>query len=96
MLTILFKTPLEITQDLGLRAKEARLAEGFTRETLAERSGVPASTIKRFETTGEIGTAAMIDIAIALGMTEGIEKLFEEKPIVNIHKIPPKRKRGVK
>lgn len=95
MLSILIKPPADILIDLGQRAKEARLALGLTRKTLGERSGVPEATIKRFETTGLIGTAALIDLANALDMLQGLDSLFEPKPLRSTREIASsKRKRG--
>ena len=95
MLSILLKSPSEILIAIGERAKEARLALGFTRKTLAVRSGVPEPTIKRFETTGLIGTEALVNIAMALDMTLGLDSLFEAKPVQTIEQaMSKKRRRG--
>ncbi len=96
MLSILLKSPLEILKDLGARAKDARLALGLTRKTLSVRSGVPEPTIKRFETTGLIGTEALVNIAMALDMALGLDCLFEAKPIQSIEEaLSKKRRRGI-
>ena len=95
MLSISIKAPADILTDLGRRAKEARLALGWTRGTLAERSGVPEATIKRFETCGQIGTAALVDLAIALDGVVAFEHLFAPMPIQSVSEITHrKRKRG--
>jgi transcriptional regulator with XRE-family HTH domain len=95
MLSIMLLPPADILAAIGQRAKDARLALGLTRKTLAERSGVPEPTIKRFETTGYIGTAAMVQIAIALDMAMDLEGLFFPKPIRSVKDISKKRQRGV-
>jgi len=95
MLSILFKPPADILEEIGGRAKSARLLLGLTRKTLAVKSGVPESTIKRFELTGQIGTAALIDIAIALDMSDGLEALFAPRPVRSIAEVTARqRKRG--
>lgn len=95
MLSFLLKPPAALLEDLGTRAKDARLALGWTRKTLATRAGVPEATIKRFETTGRIGTASLIDIAIALDCAEAFESLFAPKPIASIAELETRRrKRG--
>jgi transcriptional regulator with XRE-family HTH domain len=52
------KLSLLSTHDVQIHLAHAvrtrRKAFGWSRETLAERSLVPASTIKKFETTGQI------------------------------------------
>jgi len=95
MLANLFQSPDEILVNLGKRAKAARLKENLSRTTLAAKSGVADATIKRFETTGLIGTAAMLRIAFALGMDEHFNALFVPKPFRSIEEITTtKRKRG--
>lgn len=96
MLSILLNSPVEILRDIGCRAKDARLVLGWTRKTLSVRSGVPEPTIKRFETTGLIGTEALVNIALALDMSLGLNALFEAKPIQSINEaMTNKRRRGV-
>jgi transcriptional regulator with XRE-family HTH domain len=83
--------------NLAARAKARRLAENLTRETLAERSSVPAPTIKRFETTGNASIEAIIRIAFALGCLNSFEGLFPEKPILTNQDLEAVgRKRGRK
>ncbi|WP_336900003.1 hypothetical protein [Rhodoferax sp.] len=95
MLSILFKSPSDILEELGERAKTARLVLGWTRKTLAMKSGIPEPTIKRFELTGQIGTAALLHIALALDMVEGLESLFAPKPLNSMAEVTAKtRKRG--
>lgn len=97
MLSILIKTPVEILKEVGERAKAARLDLGFTRKTLSVRSGVPEPTIKRFETTGQIGTRALVSIAMALDRAMDLEKLFEETHVSYIDETSSnKRKRGTR
>jgi len=64
---------------LGERVKTARLQKILSRRTLALRANVPESTIKRFESTGEIGVNAMLSIMTALGCSDQIESLFVPK-----------------
>ncbi len=93
MLSILFKPPGVILEELGQRAKAARLALGWTLNTLSTKSGVPAATLKRFESSGLIGTAALIHIATALDMLEEFDALFPARPIKSISDIGAKKRR---
>ena len=61
---------------LGERARLARLAVELSRRALSGKSGVPESTIKRFELSGEIGTSALLSILITLGISPQLEDLF--------------------
>jgi len=65
-----------IKSQIAKRAKEKRLANDFSRKTLAERSSVSESNIKRLETIGEISLDNLVKISIALGCTEDFNCLF--------------------
>lgn len=95
MLAINFTPPEQILIDLGTRAKEARLRLNMSRKTLSDRSGVPESSIKRFEATGLIGTASFVDILIALDRVEEFDALFVNAAIPTIRELDrKKRQRG--
>lgn len=97
MIAIKFLPPGHILQQIGERAKQIRLAQNFSRETVCARSGVPLGTLKRFETTGQIGTAQLIAIAIALDSVEDLGQLFAPKPVKSIDQLEqPKRRRGTR
>lgn len=68
--------PSTLKQTLGDRAKELRLFHDYSRATLEARSGVPASTIKRFESSGDISLESLLRIAVALDAAEGFDTLF--------------------
>ena len=53
-------SPRELVQQIGENARALRLAQNLSRKTLAERAGVSESTIKRFETTGQITLDALV------------------------------------
>ncbi|MBB4861211.1 transcriptional regulator with XRE-family HTH domain [Pseudomonas nitritireducens] len=69
--------PARIALNVGKRAQELRLRKKLKRDTLAELSGVPPSTIKRFETTGQISFVQMVMIAQALGVGNDLSRLFQ-------------------
>lgn len=64
-----------ILRQLGARTKQMRLHRGFTRAALSRLCGVPESTIKRFESTGEIGTKALVNIFISLEAVDQVTDL---------------------
>jgi transcriptional regulator with XRE-family HTH domain len=93
--------PVEAKQELAKKAKEARLARSWKRETLAERTGIPVPTIKRYETTGEISLHQFLKIVFVLGDLNKLKTVFDsEAPfyasLEDIIKEKPKktRKRG--
>jgi transcriptional regulator with XRE-family HTH domain len=61
---------------VGLRLKRHRLAKGWTREELAERSGVAISTLKLLETKGSGSFQRLIRVAVALGLDGEFRNLF--------------------
>lgn len=74
----IFTSPDEVTGDLAARLKRRRLEKGLTRDDLQSMTGVPKSTVARFETSSKISLGAFVRIAMALGYTDEIEKLFME------------------
>lgn len=90
-----FQTPEKIASQLGDKAKLLRLEANMSRKTLAIRSGVPESTIKHFETTGQISLISLLKIALVLNRLEDFATIFEPKPIVSLDELrKPKRARG--
>lgn len=87
--------PSQLLLRLGQRARRRRLDLALTREAVAEASGVPVSTLKRFETRGEIGTRALVMLMAALGQAEQIEALFDAgEPSSLDALLQPERQRG--
>ncbi len=94
-----FLGPAEAQLKLAQMAKAARLAQNHTRETAAERSGVPASTLKRFERTGSISLEQLLMLCRIYGQLSAVLNLFPEKPIETMDQLlatPKLRKRGRK
>lgn len=53
-------SPADVQEQLSVAVKRQRKALKLSREALARTSTVPASTIKRFETTGQISLRQFI------------------------------------
>lgn len=67
----------------------------MTRRELCARSGVAESTIKRFESTGEMGARSLVMILMALGLSDQMESLFMSRPTQTIDDLlRPSRRRG--
>jgi len=71
------KTPVEMTLFIAEKCKNLRLFKGYTRKTLSGMSGVPESSIKHFETTGQISFISLLKIAFVLDAMTAFESLFE-------------------
>jgi transcriptional regulator with XRE-family HTH domain len=94
---ISFLLPEDAARELGQRARERRLASNLSRKTLAAQSGVPAATIRLFETTGKLGVVAMLQLADALGCMDSVAGLFPPKATKTLDEfVAPKRRRGMK
>ena len=75
---MILETPYEMAADAAGRFRRVRISRKMTLKELSERSGVPYSTIRRFESTGEISFVALIKMASALGEDQEITGLFAE------------------
>ena len=93
--------PLQITmQRLAENLKARRLEKKLSTKSLAEMSGVPASSIQRFELKHAISLESYVKLAKALGYSEEIMQLLSEpkydtmEELLEINKNRT-RKRGV-
>jgi transcriptional regulator with XRE-family HTH domain len=66
----------EIALEVASRLKSRRLARKLTLEGLAQRSGVPLGTLKKFERTGRIALVSFIRLAITLKDERALENLL--------------------
>ncbi len=57
---IIYLTAADVQQRLAEQVRQLRRRKRWSRQALAERSTVPASTIKKFETTGQISLRQFI------------------------------------
>ena len=69
-LDIFTKNADSLLDRLSMNCRKRRLDAGYSRKTLAEKSGVPAPTIERFETTGRISLESFCKIAIVFDYYE--------------------------
>lgn len=98
-LSLSLRTPREMASELGQRIARLRLARDWKRATLAERSGVPEPTLKRFETTGQGSLETLLKLAQALDGLEQFEPLLALPQLRTIAEIEQRmasktRKRG--
>ena len=97
MISIEYKTPAQVLQDIGARAKSARLRENMSRKTLAEKAGVSEASLKRFETTGHISLSSLVQLLISLDRLSDLDELLAEKTPLSIRELnDTKRQRGRK
>ena len=93
--------PLPVTmQRMAENLKSRRLEKKLSTKSLSAMSGVPASTIQRFELKHSISLESYVKLAKALGYTEEVMQLLSEpkydtmKELLEINKNKT-RKRGV-
>ena len=93
--------PLQVTmQRLAENLKARRLEKKLSTKSLSEMSGVPASSIQRFELKHSISLEAYVKLAKAFGYSEEIMQLLSEpkydtmEELLEINKNRT-RKRGV-
>lgn len=84
---IMLKTPQEMAVDAATRFKEMRKVKKITIKELSERSGVPYSTIRRFESSGEISFLSLVKIVSTIGEDEEITNLFAKRIPASIEEI---------
>ena len=84
---IVLKTPQEMAVDAAKRFKEMRKAKKITIKKLSEDSGVPYSTIRRFESSGEISFLSLVKIVSTVGEDEEITNLFARRIPASIEEI---------
>ena len=75
---MILETPYEMAAGAAKRFRKVRTSKKVTMKELSQRSGVPYSTIRRFESTGEISFLSLIKIASALGADREITGLFAD------------------
>ena len=80
MLSVLEQYTLDNSKDIALQTAESfrrrRIEKNISRRRIAELSGVPLSTVARFEQKGLIAFESLVKLAMALGYAPDIKNLF--------------------
>ena len=87
MISIFQKTPGEINKIIAQNIIKLRKRKKISQKELSLKSGVSYGSIRRFENEGEISLISLTKIAIALDVSEELEKLFSEVPFESIQEI---------
>lgn len=93
--------PLQLTmQKLAENLRTRRLEKKLSTKSLSDLSGVPASTIQRFELKHAISLESYVKLAKALGYSEEIMQLLSEPKYDTLEELIEinhnrNRKRGV-
>lgn len=71
-------TTKDILDRLSSNCRNRRLEKNISQKSLSDTSGVPLSTIQRFEHTGEISLRSFASIVRALGYASDIMELMSK------------------
>ena len=98
---ISFISPSKAQRTIAENMRGRRLQLELTQEGLAERSGVPLATLRKFEQQGVISFESFLKLLMVLGMLDAMVKATEvpQTPFASIDQVIalnaiPKRKRG--
>lgn len=83
----------DIALEMAARLKGRRLAQKLTMEGLAQRSGVPLGTLKKFERTGQIAFVSFIRLAITLKDEAALENLLREQQFETLEEVLESKKK---
>lgn len=68
----------DVLKRLSSNCRSRRLEKNMSQRTLSETSGIPLSTIQRFEHTGEISLRGFVSLARALGYASDMMELMSK------------------
>lgn len=68
--------PEDIAREVAENFRKRRVEKNITRQRISELSGVPLSTVARFEQRGLISFESLVKLAMALGYTADVRNLF--------------------
>ena len=71
-------TPADVQQQLAESIRSKRKQKKWSRQTLSDRSTVPVSTIKKFETTGQISLRQFILLWQCVDSLDALAALSKE------------------
>lgn len=66
----------DISREVAENFRKRRVEKNITRQRISELSGVPLSTVARFEQKGLIAFDSLVKLAMALGYAADIRSLF--------------------
>ena len=77
-LDIYSKQPEQLMKKMAQNCKARRLERGYSRRTLAQKTGVPAPTIERFETTGKISFESFCAIVVEFDYFQEMSEILSK------------------
>lgn len=86
-----------ILNELSARFKQNRIDSSITREELADRAMVSASTVARFESGNDISLKNIIKLMLALNMVSGLNELIPDafdRPSYHVENVVVRKRAG--
>ena len=77
-LDIYARQPEQLMAMMAKNCKDRRLERGYSRRTLAEKTGIPAPTIERFEKTGKISFESFCAIAVEFDYFQEMSEILSK------------------
>lgn len=99
-MSITLNTPSDMMQQIAERFHQRRLSLSLSREGLAARSGVNASSLKRFERSGKIAFESLLKLALTLDLLNDFDAIghksfaSDNKSLDELLKSDETKKRG--
>lgn len=70
------KTPVRLAKILADSSRKRRLDKGLSRRSLSEITGIPESTLERFETKGKISLDAFLKLVVEFGWFDEMSSIM--------------------
>jgi transcriptional regulator with XRE-family HTH domain len=80
MISNILISPKDVLAHIRRNAKNKRLFQNLTQQSLSEQSGVSLGVIKKFERTGKISLESLLKLALTLGCLNEFTDLFKPLP----------------
>lgn len=84
----------DIAQQVAESFRKRRVEKNITRQRISELSGVPLSTVARFEQKGLIAFESLIKLAMALGYAQDVRSLFDTSKFDTIEELDMIRRKS--
>ncbi len=81
IIIVLLISSLNAQKEIARNMRDLRLEQGLTQEGLSKRSGVPLSSLRKFEQKGVLSLESFIKLSMALGCMENL--IEATKPLGN-------------
>lgn len=86
-------SPAEIQQNLRENFKRARLSRNESQQQAAEKTGVPLSTLKKFEQKGVISLSQFLQLCHVYGDLSVFDRIMPEKDAVTMDELLSNKKK---